>query len=83
MPILENFKLKAKRLRFPGKALLTQNVFQKSEDIVMFLCIMHVRDIVLYLIKIVFYFGHPCGLCVEIRSRTLLKNYLLMALIAF
>ena len=83
MPILEKFKLKAKRLRFPVKALLTQNVFQKSEDIVMFLCIMHVRDIVLYLIKIIFYLCHLCGLCVEIRSRTLLKNYLLMALIAF
>lgn len=53
MPILEKFKLKAKRLRLPVKAFLTQNVFQKSEDIIMFLCIMHVRDIVLYLIKIV------------------------------
>ena len=49
MPILEKFKLKAKRLRFPVKALLTQNVFQKSEDIIMFLYTMHVRDIVLYL----------------------------------
>ena len=68
MPILEKFKLKAKRLRLPVKALLTQNVFQKSEDIIIFLCIMHVRDIVLYLIKIVFYFGHLYGLCVEIRS---------------
>ena len=55
MPILEKFKLTAKRLRFPVKALLTQNVFQKSEDIIMFLCIIHVRDIVLYLIKIIFY----------------------------
>lgn len=44
---------------------------------------MHVRDIVLYLIKIIFYLWHLCGLCVEIRSRTFLKNYLLMALIAF